>query len=162
MKARVNLMPGIAILAVLAVAATPGALAQEDEAYGEALSGSETVKISELLSNPGPYVGKVVRVQGVVSDVCKKSGSWMTIAAEGKDSQQIRIEAADDETVFPREAKGRKATVEGTFTKIELTLEQTIQRLETDAEALGEEFDPASVTEPLVIYKIEGTGAVLR
>jgi hypothetical protein len=43
-----------------------------------------------------------------------------------------------------------------------LTLEDTIQRHETEAEAQGEEFDPASVTEPLVIYKIEGTGAVFR
>ena len=160
MKAGINVILGIVILAVAAV---PGALAQEDyEVYGEPLTGSETVEISELLSNPGPYLDKVVRVKGVVSDVSKTDGSWVTIASKNDDSQEIRINGTDGMVAFPRKARGRTATAEGVFTKIEMTLQQTIQHRRLQAEEQGAEFDPASVTEPLVIYQIRGTGVVVR
>jgi len=162
MKSRRNLWLAVVIFAFLAFASAPGAWSEDGKAYGEPLTGTDTTEIAELLAHPDRYVDQVVRVQGVVSGVCKKRGCWMTIASESEDFQEVRIKVDDGVIVFPLEAKGRLAVAEGVFTKIELTLEQTIARGKHHAEEHGEEFDPASVTEPMVFYQIKGTGAVIR
>jgi hypothetical protein len=64
--------------------------------------------------------------------------------------------------VFPKEARGRRAVAEGVVTKTVLTLEETVARLQGQAEEQGDAFDPETVTEPLTLYEIEGTGAVIR
>jgi hypothetical protein len=141
----------------------PYALAGGDgTSYGEPLTGTDTIKISELLSNPDDYLSQVVRVEGLVTDVCKKRGCWMSIASEDEDFQEIRIKVDDGVIVFPLESKGSHAIAEGVFHKIEMTLEQTLKYREHQAQEHGEEFDPSTVTEPLVYYQIKGRGAVIH
>jgi hypothetical protein len=130
--------------------------------YGKPLTGSDTVEISELLSHPDAYLDKVVRVEGLVTGVCEKRGCWMSLASDDEEFQEIRIKVDDGVIVFPLEAKGRRAIAEGVFTKIEMSLEQTVAYRKHHAEEHGEEFDPSSVTEPLVFYQIKGSGAVIR
>ncbi|MDQ7007906.1 MAG: DUF4920 domain-containing protein [Acidobacteriota bacterium] len=129
--------------------------------YGQGVSSAETVPISQLLANPEKWLGKTVRVEGTITGVCEKRGCWITIGSD-KEFQDLRIKVDDGVIVFPVEAKGRYAVAEGVFTKIEMSLEQTIRYKKHHAEEHGEEFDPASVTEPLVFYQIKGTGAVIR
>jgi hypothetical protein len=43
-----------------------------------------------------------------------------------------------------------------------LTREQAIRYLKHEAECQGEAFDEASVPEDFVLYRIQGTGAVVR
>ena len=145
----------------LLILAAGGIQADDGKAYGEPLTGTETIAISELLGNPEPYLGEVVRVEGLVTAVCEKRGCWMSLAGE-EEFQEIRIKVDDGVIVFPMEAKGRRATAEGVFTKIEMTMEQTLAYREHHAEEHGEEFDPSTVTEPLVFFQIRGTGAVIR
>jgi len=135
--------------------------ADDGKVYGEPLTGNDTIAISELLDNPEPYLGEVVRVEGLVTGVCEKRGCWMSLAGD-EEFQEIKIKVDDGVIVFPMEAKGRKAVAEGVFTKIEMTLEQTIAYREHHAEEHGEEFDPSTVTEPMTFFQIRGTGAVIR
>jgi hypothetical protein len=160
MSPRTAFKTGCACIALL-VLASGTVQAEDGKVYGEPLTGTETIEISELLGNPDPYLGKVVRVEGLVTDVCKKRGCWMSLAGD-EEFQEIRIKVDDGVIVFPMEAKGKRAVAEGVFTKIEMTLEQTIAYREHHAEEHGEEFDPSTVTEPLVYYQIRGTGAVVR
>lgn len=153
------LLASVVLAALLATPATP-ARADDGKAYGEPLTGTDTIPISELLAGPEPYLGKTVRVEGVVTGVCKKRGCWMSLASD-QEFQELRIKVDDGVIVFPVEAKGRRAVAEGVFTRVELTLEQTLARARHHAEEHGEEFDPASVTEPLSFYQIKGTGAVI-
>lgn len=149
-----------AIPVVLLLLASP-AVAAKGKTYGEPLTGSDVTPISVLLGDPEPYVGKTVRVEGVVTGVCEKRGCWVTLASD-EEFEELRIKAKDGVIVFPMSCKGKTAVAEGTFTKIEMSMEQTLQYKQHHAEEQGESFDPASVTEPLVYYQVNVTGAVVR
>ena len=133
----------------------------EGKAYGEPLTGAEAVMISELIADPDPYLKKMVRIEGLVTGVCEKRGCWMTLGSD-QEFQEVRVKAKDGVIVFPMSAKGKHAVAEGTFSKIEMTLEQTLAYAKHHAEEHNEEFDPASVTEPSVIYQINVTGALIN
>lgn len=68
----------------------------------------------------------------------------------------------DGEIVFPMEAKGRMARVEGVPEEMNLTKEQAIRMGKHRAEEQGTSFDPASVTGPVKFYRIKGLGAVIN
>jgi len=147
------------LIVALALAALP-TQAAGGQTYGEPLTGDDTMKISALLADPDPYVGETVRVEGLVTGVCEKRGCWITLASD-KEFEEIRIKAEDGVIVFPISAKGHHAVAEGVLSRIEMSMEQTLQYQQHHAEEHGEEFDPASVTEPLVFYQIDVTGAVI-
>ena len=149
-------------LLILIVLATLPAVAGDGKVYGEPLSGKDTLSIHKLLDDPDPYLGEVVRVEGLITGVCEKRGCWMTLASDEKEFEEIRIKVDDGVIVFPMEAKGKHAVAEGVLAKIEMTMEETVAYKKHHAEEHNEDFDPASVTEPLVFYQIKGTGAVIR
>ncbi|MBI2213738.1 MAG: DUF4920 domain-containing protein [Acidobacteria bacterium] len=129
--------------------------------YGKAPGAGDPVKLSELLASPEQYVGKIVKVEGVITDVCAKRGCWMAIAGD-KEFQSIRFKVEDGVIVIPLEAKGKQAVAEGTFTKVEMTKEQAIEAAKHHAEEQKQPFDPASVTGPTVTYQLMGTGAIIE
>jgi hypothetical protein len=114
------------------------------------------------LSNPDDYLGQVVRVEGLVTGVCEKRGCWISIASEDEEFKEIRVKVDDGVIVFPLGAKGKHAIAEGVFVKIEMSMEETLKYREHHAKEHGEEFDPSTVTEPLVFYQLKGSGAVIR
>jgi hypothetical protein len=149
-----------AIVCVFAVSVS--ALATEGTVYGKGVAASDVVAISDLLANPGKYVGKTVRVEGLITDVCPKRGCWMDLASD-KEFQVVRIKVDDGEIVFPLDAKGKQAVAEGVFTKTEITQEQALEHAKHLAEEKGEKFDPEKAKDlPTVVYQIKGTGAVIR
>jgi len=152
----------ITSLLILIVIASLPAVAGDGKAYGEPLTGKDTMAIHTLLEDPDPYLGEVVRVEGLITGVCEKRGCWMSLASDEKEFEEIRIKVDDGVIVFPMEAKGKHAVAEGVLTKIEMTMDETVAYQKHHAEEHNEEFDPASVTEPLVFYQIKGTGAVIR
>jgi hypothetical protein len=130
------------------------------KAYGKTLTLKDTTRISQILADPDKFVGKQVLVKGRIVDVCKKRGCWMELAGD-KEFQTFRIKVNDGEIVFPLEAKGKLALVEGTVEKFTLTKEQTIERLKHHAEEQGEKFDSAIVKEGMNYFQIKGSGAVI-
>jgi hypothetical protein len=128
--------------------------------YGRTLSAAQPVKLSELITSPDKYVGKVVKVEGLVTDVCAKRGCWMMLAGD-KEFQTIRVKVDDGVIVFPMEAKGKKAVAEGTFTKIDLSKEQALEYQKHMAEEQKRPFDPKSVTGGMTIYQVKGLGATI-
>ena len=126
--------------------------------YGKGISQKDTVSVSSLLTFPEKYIGKTVTVKGNITDVCEKRGCWIKLSGD-KPYQTITVKVNDGEIVFPLEAKGKPAVAEGKFEVIELSLEQTKKYLAHKAEEEGKKFDSESVTEPLKIYRIKGSGA---
>ena len=146
------------VSALAAVAVSAG----EGKSYGKGLSGAEVTKISEILAHPDKYVGKTVRVEGLVTDVCLKRGCWMMIAGD-KEFETVRIKVDDGVITFPPEAKGKRAIAEGVLAKIELTPEEALAQAKHHAEEQGQKFDPATAKDlPTVTYQIQGTGAVIK
>jgi cytochrome c-type biogenesis protein CcmE len=129
--------------------------------YGKALTGKDTVKISELLASPDKYVGKTVRVEGVITDVCAKRGCWMKIGSD-KEFQDLRFKVDDGVIVIPMSAKGKSAIAEGVFTKFELSAEEVKAAAKHECEEQKKEFDEKQKYESKALYLLKGTGAVIR
>lgn len=119
------------------------------------------VSIDELLANPEAYEGKTVQVEGMVTDVCPKRGCWMDLAGSGP-GEKVRFKVQDGVMTFPMEAKGAHAMAQGTVAIQRLTLEESRAHAEYQAREYGADVDPASITEPTVVVRIDGTGAVIR
>lgn len=128
---------------------------------GKPLALKQRTPIAELAASPEKYVNRTVQVRGRVVEVCEKMGCWMNLA-DPETNARVRIKVKDGEIVFPKEAIGKMAVAEGKFAKIELTREQAIERARHEAEENNKPFDPASITGPVTIYQIQGTGAVIE
>jgi hypothetical protein len=150
---------------VATVALTIGlpALAQEAQTFGKGVKNEDSVKVAELLAHADQYVGKTVRVEGVVTDVCAKAGCWMEILGDGS-SSTIRIKVEDGVMVFPTSAKGKQVVAEGVFTKIEMTADEARAEAKHMAADRGEKLDAkkAAQVAPSVTYEIRGTGAIIK
>lgn len=129
----------------------------QSEKYGKEIELEEKTLISEILANPVDFVGKTVLVEGEVGDVCTMAGCWMKLKSDKEG--EIRIKVKDGEIVFPVEATGSTALVEGTVYAIEFTHEEAVEYLKHMAEDAGKEFDESTVTGPMTIYQIRGLGA---
>ena len=134
------------------------ALGDDRDKYGKEITLKEKTSISSILINPEDFLDKTVLVEGEVLDVCSMMGCWIELKAE-VEGEKIKVKVKDGEIVFPQEAKGEMALVEGTVYKIELTQEEAIDYYKHQAEERGEEFDPESVTGPVTFYQIKGLGA---
>jgi len=141
-----------ALFAGTATAGTP---------YGKGVSMQETIPISRIYDDPGTYVGKTVKVQGLIVDVCSTRGCWMSIASD-RAFETLRIKVTDGVIVFPITARGKRASVQGQVQEISMTREQAIEFKKHQAEESGKPFDPASVTGAVKLYQIRATGAVIQ
>ncbi len=142
-----------ALIAAALVALAVPVMAEETK-LGAGVTLKEATPVAALVNHPDQYVGKKVRVDGVVTAVCQEMGCWMAIAADDRaDAPTVRIKVEDGVIVFPASAKGRKVSAEGVFEAIAANDPH-------GNEAAGEHAkkDPkASAT-----YQLKGTGAVIR
>lgn len=131
------------------------------KSFGQGVTLSTETAISAILDNPATYVGKKVKVTGLVIDVCSTRGCWIFLAGD-RDFEKIRIKVTDGEIVFPMEARGKKAVVEGVVESLEMTREEVIAQRKHHAEETKTSFDPASVTSGEKILRIRGLGAEIQ
>lgn len=155
-------MRGRILVSALAVclAVVPFAGAGEGKSYGKGVTLTETTPVAKILADPDAYVGKPVRVEGKVKDVCTMAGCWMELVA-GEGTDMIRVKVHDGVIVFPVTARGKTAIAEGVVEAIPMTKEKYVDYLEHIAHEQGKDFDPATVTGegPFRIVQIQGTGA---
>jgi len=159
-------MKSISFVLILFVMNIGFIFAQTDnEKLGSEITLTEKTKISDILANPENFLDKTVLVEGKVVEVCPHMGCWMDLKSdlsEGESAsvnEKIKVKVKDGEIVFPVEAKGKTALVEGKVYKIELTEEEAVEYFKHIADESDKEFDPASVSGPMTIYQIKGLGA---
>jgi hypothetical protein len=144
----------IVLLAALALASVAGA---EPQSYGAGVQTAEVTSVAKILADPDAYVGKKVRIEGKVTDVCPMAGCWMEVDDAGK---TIKVKVDDGVIVFPTAAKGQPAVAEGVVEAIPMTREKYVGWLAHLAEEKGEKLDPSTVgVGPFRILPIKGTGA---
>jgi len=134
------------------------AVIDDKDKYGKDITLKEKTSISDILNNPEDYLDKTVLVEGEVLDVCSMMGCWIELASN-VEGEKIKVKVKDGDIVFPEEAKGKSALVEGKVYKIELTVEEAVEYYQHQAEERGEEFEASTVTEAVTIYQIKGLGA---
>lgn len=157
-----------------AMCALPALAGDATETYGDGVTLTEAVAIDALLANPDDFVGDKVRVDGVITAVCKKRGCWMQVT-DAESGNGVRIKVEDGVIVFPYESMGREASAEGVFEAIKLTPEQIEARTAAahnhaegescDKSGPDGEGDGAGCDAPVVneyVYMIRGTGAVIK
>ncbi len=147
------------LVSLFVLTSAAGALAGE-KIYGEGVTGTETVKVSDLLADPDAYVGKTLRVKGMAVGVCAHRGCWINVSGD-KEGQTVRVKVEDGVIVFPPEIVGDEVIAEGVWTANQLTLEQTKEVCAAEARKKGEDYDPEDVTTCKTLYQLSGTGAVV-
>jgi hypothetical protein len=150
---KIVLMFGLLVLGALPLQA-------KTEIYGKGVSIQETTPVSAILDDPDAYVGKTVRVEGLIIDVCAKRGCWVYVAGD-RQGEKIQVKVTDGEIVFPMSASGRMAAVEGVVEELKLSREQMISYLQHLAEEKGQPFDPDTVTDERMI-RLRGIGAEIE
>lgn len=136
-------------------------LLANDKSYGEPLTLTESTTVSAILDDTDAHLGKKVRIEGMVVDVCSMRGCWMEVAGD-RPFETIKIKVDDGVIVFPLTAKGKSAIVEGVVEKLELSHEQVVKMKKHEAEEKDEKFDPSTISEgDLVIYRLRGLGAII-
>jgi len=148
------------LFVTILIVAVPLLNSGDKEKYGEEITVKEKTKISKILNNPEYYLDKTVLVEGEVLDVCPMAGCWIKLSSD-VEGEQIKVKVKDGEIIFPMEAKGSIALVEGKLYIINLTKQEAINYYEHLAEEKGEEFDSSTISGPETIYQIRGLGVVL-
>ena len=112
-------MRRIILSVVFSALALGVALEAANTKYGAGVTLTKATPISELYASPDKFVGKTVRVDGVVTAVCTEMGCWLAIGASENPDQAVRFQAEHDgKIVFPISLMGQKASAEGVFVKI--------------------------------------------
>lgn len=147
----------VAAALVVGLAATGSiAASTQSQTIGAGVTDRAVTSIEALYATPDKFVGKTVRLEGVVTSVCTSMGCWMALAPADKADQTVRFKV-DHGTglVFPVSARGRAASAEGVFEKIESGDEEAMEAAaEQGATGRGAEFGSA--------YQIKAIGAVIR
>lgn len=136
-------------LGALAIAASP---AGAEEKFGAGVTMKDVTSIETLMAAPESFVGKRVRVEGIVSAVCDGMGCWMELKDE-QSGKSVQLKVDDGVIVFPVAAKGKKATGEGTFEKVDPSKEEHKMDAAKSQEHVKE---MAAIT-----FRIKATGAVV-
>lgn len=134
------------------------ALSAPVKKYGKPITLQETTRISDIYANPDQYNGQRVKVRGPVVDVCSMRGCWIAIGSD-QEFQSILFKVDDGVMVFPMDAKGLTAIVEGVLAVTTLSEEEQIAQGEHLAQERNAHFDPAAVKGPKVSITIMGEGA---
>ncbi len=122
-------------------AAPPTAAVQR---LGAPITETQTVSLAELRRNPGQYANRTIRTEGVVAAVCQAAGCWMQLSDE---AGRAHVRMHGHAFFIPRNATGRRATVQGTVVPAnpnghceQEAAEQTGQTARLELDATGVEL----------------------
>lgn len=128
------------LVLVLAAAVVASGCATRDTRYthfGEPMkiADRDTIPIESLMASAEKYDGTLVRVSGVVDEVCQHKGCWITMKPAGaEDSLFVKFTypVEPDARLIPLDAVGRPVIVEGKLT-IEEISEDEAKHMAEDA-----------------------------
>jgi hypothetical protein len=162
--------PYCPILFLSASLAVVGALRADCDgtSYGAGVSIAEPTAIAAIVAAPESYVGKEVRVEGTVKEVCEMAGCWMELVAsdtsgEAAGSPELKVKVKDGEIVFPVAARGKEAMAQGKVERLEMSRDKYVKHQKHLAKEQGRTFDETSVVGegPFRLYQVAGTGALI-
>lgn len=129
--------------------------------YGKGVTLEETTLVSVILDNPDDYIGKKVRIEGMIIDVCSKRGCWMYVAGD-RPHEKIQIKVLDGEIVFPMSAMGHIGIVEGIVEELQMSEQDKLNYLKHMAEEKGKPFDPSQLDSGKRFIRLVGLGAEIN
>jgi hypothetical protein len=145
----------VAILGVTALLALP--LMAEEVKLGKPIAVKSATPIKDILSQPDKYLGKDVRIEGEITEVCQNMGCWINVK-DASTNKVIQVKVDDGVIVFPKDGAGKKIVAQGKLEKVIVTKEE----LQHQAEESGRKIDNSKITEGKTIYRIKGEGAIIN
>lgn len=133
--------------------------ANDAKKYGAEITLDQKTAISEILADAESFVGKKVLVEGTVVGVCEKRGCWINLSGD-KEFETIKVKVNDGEIVFPMEAKGKKALVEGEVYSMVVKGDDCGGDCADDHSDEKENCEHEKTTKK--VYLIKGLGAVIK
>lgn len=131
--------------------------ASGDQTFGAGVKLTEATAIKALYDSPEKFLGKTIRIDGVVSAVCEEMGCWMALATKGSPAQTVRFKVDEGKgVVFPISAKGKTASAEGVFEKI------AADDAHANEAAREQAAKQPKAPEFTKTYQVKATGAVVR
>lgn len=128
---------------------------------GEPLTVARTTPIAALTDDPDAFEGQMVRVEGTVAGVCQKMGCWMEVA--DADGRAVRVKVEDGVMVFPAEAEGHDAAVQGKVEILPMTRDEYLGWKRHLAEDAGRTFDESTLGQPPYrLVQLRGHGAEIE
>ncbi len=92
------------------------------ETFGQALNeAAQAVSLGELLAAPERHLGKPVRLQTRIAQICQKKGCFF-IAQQG--ARAVRISFKDYGFFLPTDSAGKTVTLTGQLVRRKITAEQ--------------------------------------
>jgi hypothetical protein len=152
----------IATVLALGVHLVSSLVAAETTILGEGVTVEDATPIHQILADPDAFLGKTVRIEGGVLDVCPMKGCWVEVGGEG---ESLRVKVEDDVIVFPADSRGRIIAAQGVVEAVEMTREAYLEWLAHLAAEKGESFDAAAADigdGPHRTIRLRGTGARLE
>lgn len=151
----------ILLISVMVLALAMPSFAADVKTYGKGINLDATTKVSEILDNPDNFIGKPVKIKGMIVEVCSKRGCWINVAGD-RPKEQIQVKVTDGEIVFPMSATGRDGVFEGIVDEVKMSKSDLIAYKKHLAEEKGQPFDPSSVMEGTRYIRIIGQGAKIN
>ena len=112
--------------------------------YGNMSKIQKVYGVDKLIDNKNDYMNSIVKVEGVIEEVCPMRGCWLQVVGEN-DYNKIRIKVKDGDIVFPLSSKGRKVVAEGQFSVLTLNEKQAKNWKKHLAAEKGIKIDTASI-----------------
>ena len=129
-----------------------------EEKLGKAITLKEKTSVSKILSSPTKFEGKTVLVEGKILGVCEDKGCWIEIAGT-KEDEKIKVKVEDGVIVFPQDAKGKTALVQGV---VATAKDEACDEKEMAEKKDGGDAGCCSKDKTKKTYQIEGVGAVIK
>ena len=129
--------------------------------YGNMSKTDKVYGVDELINNRDDYINSIVKIEGVIEEVCPMRGCWLQVVGEG-DYNKIRIKVKDGDIVFPLSSKGRKVVAEGQFSVLTLNKKQAKNWKKHLAAERGIDIDTASIVltgDDYFEYRLNTSGA---
>ena len=101
---------GAALFAGLAFAGSDSAPPAGAQRYGAPITVRKPTQLAKVVKEPAKFEGKVLRLQGVVSNVCQGAGCWIEIESKG---QTFLAKSLDESVLVPNDCKGQAVVVQG-------------------------------------------------
>ena len=112
--------------------------------YGNMSKTDKVYGVDELINNRDDYINSIVKIEGVIEEVCPMRGCWLQVSGESE-NKKIRFKVKDGDIVFPLSSRGRKVVAEGQFSVLTLNKQQAKNWKKHLAAEKGIDIDTANI-----------------
>jgi hypothetical protein len=154
MKKMLAVIPAL-FLAFTLMAQPPEGNAEKGTVYGDKTSETGSIQATELKAFLSGKEKADIKVQGVVTEVCKAEGCWLRMET-GTGSMLIKMK--DHKFLVPLALSGKNIVAEGTATMKETSVEM-LRHYAEDAGKSAEEI--AAITEPKKEIVLQAKGILV-